>query len=60
MNLDFYIGTKYTMLWLESFIKTGEIKDEKEAESVVVRIGLISIPLIMAGVVVSGLLSDRI
>ena len=60
MNMDTYFATTYAMLWLDSFIKTGEIKDEKDAENTLVRIGMISIPFIMAGIVVSGFLSDRI
>ena len=60
MHLDSYFCTTYAMLWLDSFIETGEIKDEKEAQSILVWISLISLPFIMAGIVLSGLLSDRI
>ena len=60
MHMDTYFATTYAMLWLDSFIETGEIKDEKEAQSILVRISLISLPFIMAGIVLSGLLSDRI
>ena len=60
MHLDSYFCTTYAMLWLDSFIETGEIKDEKDAEKMIVMISMISIPFVMAGIIVSGLLSDRI
>ena len=46
------------MLWLHSFIETGEINDEDDAENVYSRISLFWIPFIVASLILSGMLSD--
>ena len=58
MYLTGYFGTTYQMLWLHSFIETGEINDEKDAENVFSRISLFSVPFIVASVILSGMISD--
>ena len=60
MYLVFYFGTTYSMLWIHSFIKTGEIDDERDAETLYTRFSLMSIPFVLVGMVLSGLISDRV
>ena len=48
------------MLWLLSFIETGEMADERDAETFFIRYSLMAIPFTLAGIFLSGLLSDHV
>ena len=58
MYLNAYFSTTYLILWIESFIETGEIEDIKDAETVYSRVNLSFLPITVIAIVSTGLMSD--
>ena len=59
-HLIAYLFSSYLVLWLASFVSTGEIEDSEGVEVIFSRMTLVSIPGTIITILVAGILSDYV
>ena len=59
-HLITYLYSSYLVLWLNSFVSTGEIDDAEQVEVLYSRMTLVSIPSTVITIVTTGVLADCI
>ena len=57
-HLITYLYSSYLVLWLNSFVKTGELLDTNQVQMLYSRYSLVSIPSTVFTIMVTGILAD--